>query len=220
MADLEMQKRWEAKMKNKQMNHEYKMQKIREQRSFAVALMIMVLLMVFGVIGAILYTHPRISKVATLENEKPSQEWRDELLQWLLDHPETDVVTSDPIDPPSDAEYRRMYVDIPRALLQVKEIDVDGDGKVNCVDFVIQFWMYYPNKNDIQVVWNKHPPTDWNHLYVNLYGIRVECGAALSRRWPKYELDDFWPNYNPLYDRYITEDMPKIIAGKYWNRGN
>jgi hypothetical protein len=155
----------------------------------------------------------------TLELKPSEQPWRQELRDWLAEHPETDVVTSDPIDPPSGEHYIRISADIIRTLSKIKSVDKDGDGQANCVDFVIQFWQMYPRKNEVEIVWNLHRPTDWNHLFVSIYGINIECGAALDKRWPLFEIEDFWPSFNPLYNWYITEDMPKIVAGTYdWRR--
>jgi hypothetical protein len=218
MADLDMERRWRAQMELKLQAREFDLSIVNARRSFGLSMLVLVLMIVLAVVGAIIWTHPRAPK--TVMVAKPSEvPWGQELRDWLDAHPETDVVTSDPIDPPSTEQYVRISADIIRTLSKIKSVDMDGDGKAACVDFVIQFWQMYPRKDEVEIVWNLHRPTDWNHLFVSIYGINIECSAALDSRWPLFEIEDFWPSYNPLYNWYITEDMPKIVAGTYdWRR--
>jgi hypothetical protein len=223
MADLDMQKRWRAEMELKLLDREFDLSVINARRSFGVSMMVMLLMMVLAVVGAVIWTHPKSVSIAptTIETKPSEVPWDQELRDWLDAHPETDVVTSDPIDPPSTEQYVRISADIIRTLSKIKSVDMDGDGNANCVDFVIQFWQMYPRKNEVDIVWNLHKPTDWNHLFVSIYGIHIECSAALDSRWPLFEIEDFWPSFNPLYNWYITEAMPEIIAGTYnWRRIN
>lgn len=121
---------------------------------------------------------------------------------------------------PSVKAVRAASIAIPQTLELVQAIDVNGDGLVNCIDYTIQFWMFYPNKNEVRIIWNKHPTNGWNHLFAEVGIYTVECGAftwTTNQDHKHWKIDWFWPRaYNPTYDVNVTDKMPLIIAGRYF----
>jgi hypothetical protein len=109
---------------------------------------------------------------------------------------------------------------IEAALRQVRAIDVDGDGKANCVDHTIQFYNAYPNKSQVRILWNKNLDKGWNHLFVSVNGMQIEPGAFIitDNPYKKIKMTDIWPTYDDTYNRDITTALEYIIAGTYWIR--
>jgi hypothetical protein len=120
---------------------------------------------------------------------------------------------------PSIATDNRAVREIPRTLDLIQDVDVNGDGKNNCIDYVIQFWMYYPVKKDVRIIWNKHPSNGLNHLYVEVGTFKVETGAwfwSTNRKHTMWELDEFWAaQYFSTYDKDVTANLPAIMANTY-----
>ena len=46
-----------------------------------------------------------------------------------------------------------------------QNIDVNGDGKTNCIDAAIIFYKYYPDKSKVCIEINKNPKTGMHHLF-------------------------------------------------------
>ena len=47
--------------------------------------------------------------------------------------------------------------------------DVNGDGLVNCIDAAVLFYQYYPDRNNVRIMRNINPATDFNHLFISVY---------------------------------------------------
>ncbi len=99
--------------------------------------------------------------------------------------------------------------------------DVDGDGKVNCVDYAVIFkrqWDRYYDSKRCEIVRNNNSMLGWYHLFViclpknDIFWWHVEPQADADN----YEMLDYWyasGKYNPLFNVYGET--------QYWlSRGN
>jgi len=43
--------------------------------------------------------------------------------------------------------------------------DVNGDGKVDCIDAAVLFYQWFPNKNEVRIMLNRNTATGMNHLF-------------------------------------------------------
>ena len=46
-----------------------------------------------------------------------------------------------------------------------QKVDVDRDGKTNCIDAAVTFYKYYPDKSKVCIEINFNPKTGMNHLF-------------------------------------------------------
>jgi hypothetical protein len=117
----------------------------------------------------------------------------------------TPVPKTDPLEPIRET-LRRIY-----------PVDMNHDGDVDCIDYAIQFYQYYPNRNDVRIIWSNNK--NFNHLFVRVNGIDVEPGAYLrqsnTEKW--FGMKKFWGDrYDPSYNRDITDDYESIRDGTRW----
>jgi hypothetical protein len=97
-----------------------------------------------------------------------------------------------------------------------KQRDMNGDGKVTCVDYTLMFYDAYPNKNNVRVVWNKNNTANLNHLFVKVWvngqWMPVEPQAyvhPVTDRW--FSMRKYWgTKYSPNYDLDVTPNIEKI----------
>jgi hypothetical protein len=106
---------------------------------------------------------------------------------------------------------------IRETLRRIYSVDMDNDGKINCVDYTIQFYQYYPNRNDVRIIWSDNK--NFNHLFVRVNGTDVEPGAYLRKsnteKW--FGMKKFWGDiYDPSYNRDVTNDYESIRDGTRW----
>lgn len=84
--------------------------------------------------------------------------------------------------------------------------DVDGDDKIDCVDFTTTFytlWLtYYPNdEGNIEIVRN----IGMNHLFVRVREDTLSMWEFIEPQAygvESYFMEDCWPEYNPLTNVY------------------
>lgn len=128
----------------------------------------------------------------------------------------TPVSKQTPVDP---------LVPIRSTLKQVTKRDMDGDGKVACVDYTLMFYDTYPNKNNVRVIWNKNTVNDMNHLFVKVWvngeWMPVEPQAYINPvtdRW--FSMRKYWGSkYSPDYDLDVTANVEKIRQRTFvWSR--
>jgi len=89
-------------------------------------------------------------------------------------------------------------------------IDVNGDGKHNCVDAAVLFYQYYPNKNNVRIALNRNLKTGMNHLfnYVFTDGVWEAIEPqAYSSNHSNYLMRAVWGSqYDNSYNRDVTSD--------------
>jgi hypothetical protein len=128
------------------------------------------------------------------------------------------VATPVPAKPaPAPAPVDTTLPTIRETLRRIYRVDMDNDGKINCIDYTIQFYQYYPNRNVVRIIWSDNK--NFNHLFVRVNGIDVEPGAYLresnTEKW--FGMKKFWGDrYDPSYNRDITSDYESIRDGTRW----
>jgi hypothetical protein len=106
-------------------------------------------------------------------------------------------------------------------LERIYRADIDGDGKISCIDYALQFYNAYPNREDVRLVVNYNKETGYNHLFVKVRGVAVEPVSLLK---PKpgnpVGIIDYWgAQWDPAWDRDVTAHVEQIRIGGYWDRG-
>ena len=106
------------------------------------------------------------------------------------------------------------HVNIDRTLQIVadklrQKIDVNGDGKSNCIDAAVTFYKYYPDKSKVCIEINVNPDTGMNHLFNCVFtdGVwkAIEPQTYFSGQ-KNYYMWAVWGNqYNNKYNRDETE---------------
>jgi hypothetical protein len=106
-----------------------------------------------------------------------------------------------------------------------KQRDMNGDGKVTCIDYTLMFYDAYPNKNNVRIVWNKNMTANMNHLFVKVWvngeWMPVEPQAYVSPvtdRW--FSMRKYWgTKYSPDYDLDVTAHIENIRQSTFvWSR--
>ena len=104
--------------------------------------------------------------------------------------------------------YHRRIIDT-ITTVQKKVRDLNGDGKVNCIDHAALFkaeWdkAYPESKTDCRIVRNKRGST-MHHLFIQIY--YSDFNFVLVEPWAsnpsKYKMEDNWDSrYDPKYNIY------------------
>jgi hypothetical protein len=105
-------------------------------------------------------------------------------------------------------------------LERVYKADIDGDGVVNCIDYAIQFYNAYPDREAVRLVVNYNPTKEWNHLFVTVWGVAIEPVSLLRRKQgnPIGVMDYWGDTYDPRYNKDVTPYVGQIRIGGYWGR--
>jgi len=87
----------------------------------------------------------------------------------------------------------------------VKKVDVNGDGLINCIDAAVLFYKHYPDKKDVKIMstFIKDPN---GHLFIMVKGIDVEPQAFTKPRLAQYNMAYVWGSacYKPSYNKDET----------------
>jgi hypothetical protein len=212
VAELELNDRAKVKQHQEQWRRNWDAQQEQSSRQFTLTLLIWIMMLVFGITIAIL-----VGMKIDNDRRKPEQE-----PPWVgsLEFSEAELEEYRNERPPEVPWGRGIDPLIAETLLKVKSLDIDNDGKASCVDHVIQFWMYYPNKNAVRIIWNKNDDTGMNHLFVRVNGVDIETAAFLPgirHSNSEYGIRAFWPTkYVPSFNVDVTEHIVDIVAGRFW----
>jgi hypothetical protein len=108
---------------------------------------------------------------------------------------------------------------IRETLSRIYSVDMNSNGRVDCVDYTLQFYQYYPDRSKVRIMYNHNLKTDWAHLFVRVDGIDIEPGAYLRKsnteKW--FGMQKFWGDvYAPRYDVDMTFAIDKIRNGEIW----
>jgi hypothetical protein len=203
---LEVSAQAQHKEESLRRSREYELTVWARKQSYGKFLMGCIVFMVALTLGTCAY----INRPATAPQQNPEPDFSSSVGEYMGPPPR--IISEEEID--------YMEFAIRHTLEKVQRIDVNGDGLINCIDYTIQFWMFYPDKRNVEIIWNKHPTSGWNHLFAKVGIYWIECVAYL---WPgndnhrKFELSDFWPSkWSPTYDVDVTRNMPEIIARRFW----
>ncbi|MDR1046535.1 MAG: hypothetical protein LBL64_02065 [Treponema sp.] len=123
-------------------------------------------------------------------------------------------------EPQQSANHNEIHaVNIFRTLLRIYPVDMNGDGKITCIDYAIEFYNIYPLQDSVQIVVNHNYARNWHHLFVYVDGVAVEPSAALApgKDGNIYvNMESFWGDvYNPKYDTDVTAYWDLIKYNKY-----
>ena len=111
---------------------------------------------------------------------------------------------------------------------QYNVYDVTADGKKNCQDYTILFYLFWQDrfpedKDRVFFVRNKNPFTGMNHMFI--YMIDYDGKGFFLEPWAidyrKFLMFDNWDNeYNPEYNDIKSEDyyMPRAVNAVYRKR--
>jgi hypothetical protein len=94
-------------------------------------------------------------------------------------------------------------------------VDVNNDGKTDCIDAAVLFYQWYPNRNEVRIIVNRNRETNMHHLFnsVLIDGAwrTIEPQAAFSGR-SSFLMEDIWHrDYNPHFDRNATSEYLKYV---------
>ena len=88
-----------------------------------------------------------------------------------------------------------------------RKVDVNKDGKTNCIDAAVLFYQYYPDKSKVCIEGNKNPATGMNHLFNCEFtgGVwkAVEPQAYVGGVHPYW----MWQEWGSQYDNTFNKDM-------------
>jgi len=94
-------------------------------------------------------------------------------------------------------------------------VDVNNDGKVNCIDAAVLFYQWYPNRSKVRIIINRNKQTGMNHLFnaVLIDGIwqTIEPQAAFSHQSSYWMFKVWRSDYNSALDRDATENYLKYV---------
>jgi hypothetical protein len=230
-ADILYEQRQQALVdveRAKEIERREKMYKIRAYRSFNIGFILaLVLLPLLGffVVGQCTVpekaTEPYYDEIS-LPPGFDRQEFLD--FKGLMQYVFKASPTYDQAGTPWLGDDSERYVNtmIHWALELVEYGDVDHDGKSTCVDYVIQFWKYFPYHSKVRIIWNVNRTVDppMNHVFAMVDGRTVECGAYVETPWRRsganFNMAEIkGRRYNSRYNRDITPHMQAIIAGNW-----
>ena len=93
--------------------------------------------------------------------------------------------------------------------------DVNGDGLTNCIDAAVLFYKYYPEKDNVAIMWNNNPTNKFNHLYNVVRdheGWRSVEPQTLYTGKASYNMTETWGSqYDIKYNTNATEKY-KVYA--------
>ena len=98
----------------------------------------------------------------------------------------------------------------------LKRIDVNKDGKHNCIDAAVLFYQYYPDKSKVCIELNNNPKTGMNHLFNCVFtdGVwkAIEPQAYASNR-SNYLMGAVWgKEYDSSYNKDVTSEYIMYVT--------
>jgi len=96
-----------------------------------------------------------------------------------------------------------------------KNIDVNKDGLLNCIDAALHFYKYFPDKSKVCILLNYNKETGMNHLFngVLVDGVwrAVEPQAAYSGKSPYWMRDVWGGKYDSKLNKDVTSEYSRYI---------
>ena len=98
------------------------------------------------------------------------------------------------------------------------EKDINGDGRITCIDNAIIFynlWVARYGKNTVRLVVNRNPNPSWdyegpyvlNHIYAQVFVEKHWVKIETTGRTSSLYVEDAWDEkYDPKYDIYDEQD--------------
>lgn len=113
---------------------------------------------------------------------------------------------------PATVSYNNV-IDATLQKVQANKKDVNKDGKVNCIDYAVLFYQYYPYKDEVTISLNVNPKTGMNHLF-NVILINGTWRAIEPQTEPGniYFMRDVWGSkYDSTLNKVVTNDYLKYV---------
>ena len=96
-----------------------------------------------------------------------------------------------------------------------KKVDVNKDGKTNCIDAAVLFYKYYPDKEKVCIEINQNNATGFNHLFncvlVNGVWRAIEPQAAFGGHSEYYMRDVWVSKYDSSMNRDVTSEYIRYV---------
>jgi hypothetical protein len=97
-----------------------------------------------------------------------------------------------------------------------RKVDINKDGKINCVDAALLFYKHYPNKNNIRIITNNNYKNNWHHLFNSVFINGVWKEIEPQTYWAGYSnywMQDSWSKeeYDRQYNRDVTAECRKYV---------
>ena len=94
-------------------------------------------------------------------------------------------------------------------------VDVNNDGKINCIDAAVQFYKYFPDKNRVKIYVNRNPDTGMHHLFnvvlVNGTWTTIEPQAFHTGK-TSFNMHDVWGSkYDAKFNRDATSEYIRFV---------
>ena len=104
-------------------------------------------------------------------------------------------------------ENQNNIANVPRILrvMRMHELkDINGDGKIDCIDYSIMFHLLYGS--DAHIIINRNPHTKMNHMFIRIwYGPERIMDIEPQGSMDKYTMGEWWGDkYNHYYNRDVT----------------
>jgi len=107
---------------------------------------------------------------------------------------------------------------IPRILRLMQNMgvpDMNGDGKIDCIDYSILFRTFYGSNAHIMI--NRNPRNGMNHMFIRIWYNGYQTMDVEPQGTPdRYSMGLIWGSrYNPYYNRDVTSQWTHVVGGMY-----
>jgi len=114
----------------------------------------------------------------------------------------------------NDSQHANIEATLRIVTQKWRTVDVNRDGKHNCIDAAVLFYKYYPVRDRVAIIINVNPRTGMNHLFnavlINGTWIAIEPQAYATNH-SSYWMKDVWGNqYDNSYNRVATETYARF----------
>jgi len=106
-------------------------------------------------------------------------------------------------------QWKETYYYVPIVILYMRAVgvrDLNGDGKINCIDYACTFQRLYGR--GCFIIQNYNPYTGFNHLFNRIVDSQGRIYDIEPQGTPEnYAMKLIWgQRYNPLYNKDVTQD--------------
>jgi len=107
--------------------------------------------------------------------------------------------------PSNEAVHKR----IKWVLSNMKVVDVNRDGKVDCIDYSVAFYKLYGD--NAQIIHNKNPRSGMNHLFIRIWDGNGVLDIEPQGTPDLYMMSLIWgTRYDPYYNNNVTSSWGQM----------
>lgn len=88
-----------------------------------------------------------------------------------------------------------------------QKVDLDKDGKTNCIDAAVTFYKYYPDKSKVCIMLNNNTKTGMNHLFNCVFTDGVWKAIEPQAYYSNNSNYLMWAVWGNKYDRSYNKDV-------------